>query len=57
LSILFAATHPEVVTALVLINAWARLRRDDGHPFELPAELEARLLEQLEAAWAGSELV
>jgi pimeloyl-ACP methyl ester carboxylesterase len=57
LSILFADTHPEVVTALVLINAWARLRRDDDHPFGLPAELDAPLLEQLEATWASSELV
>ena len=57
MSILFAATHPEVVTALVLINAWARLRRDGDHPFGLPAELEAPLLEQLEATLAGSELV
>jgi len=36
LSILFAATHPEAVTALVLINAWARLRRDRDHPVGPP---------------------
>jgi class 3 adenylate cyclase len=57
LSILFAATHPEAVTALVLINAWARLRRDRDHPFGLPMELEEPLLELLEAGWASTGAV
>ena len=30
--LLFAATHPERTTALVLVNASARLRRDDDYP-------------------------
>jgi pimeloyl-ACP methyl ester carboxylesterase len=57
LSILFAATHPEAVTALVLINAWARLRRDCDHPFGVPMELEEPLLELLEAGWASTGAV
>lgn len=57
LSILFAATHPEAVTALVLINAWARLRRDRDHPFGLPTQLEEPLLDLLEATWASPEYV
>lgn len=39
---LFAASHPERVSALVLINAFARFSRDADYPWGLPAESLAR---------------
>jgi len=36
--LLFAATHPERVSALVLLNAVARFTRDDDYPWGMPAD-------------------
>ena len=36
--ILMAATHPDRVQALVLVNSTARWLRDDDYPFGIPAE-------------------
>ena len=42
--LLFAAVHPERTTALVLVNASARLRRDDDYPQGLlESEVERRI--------------
>jgi class 3 adenylate cyclase len=42
--LLFAATHPERTTAVVLVNATARLRRAHGYPQGLPeAEIDQPL--------------
>ncbi len=45
-SMTFAATHPERVSALVLVNTWATLRQDDDYPWGHPPhvlEVGARL--------------
>ena len=42
---LFAATYPERTTAIVLVNATARLRRDDDYPQGIPDEAIAQLIE------------
>jgi class 3 adenylate cyclase len=40
-----AADHPDRVAALVLVNSYARLIRDDDTPFGLPEELVTRFVE------------
>jgi class 3 adenylate cyclase len=38
-ALLLAATHPERIHALVLVNSFARLTRSDDYPFGVPASL------------------
>jgi class 3 adenylate cyclase len=47
---LLAATHPDRVSSLALINPWARYLRGPGYPFGLPRESGARLVEAYRAA-------
>jgi class 3 adenylate cyclase len=51
MAILFAATHPERVTSLVLVNSFARWRRDTDYPIGMPAETVERLVERYEQNW------
>jgi class 3 adenylate cyclase len=51
LSILFAATYPERVSALVLYGAYARLAWAPDYPDGIPEEIWADGLPQLEANW------
>ena len=50
-AIVFAATYPDRVTALVLDGAYARYMRDDDYPAGLPAEMKDKYLAAIEAAW------
>ncbi len=43
--IMLAATHPERVRALVLVNAFARITRCDDYPFGVPAPILERFIE------------
>lgn len=43
---LFAAIHPDRVGRIVVVNAYARLRRDDDYPAGLPPHLVERILER-----------
>lgn len=45
---LFAATHPERVTALVLVNTFARWLRAEDYPIGMPETTWAKLLERYE---------
>jgi class 3 adenylate cyclase len=47
IAILFAATYPERVSALVLINPFSRYRRGADHPWGMPAEAAERYLDLL----------
>jgi class 3 adenylate cyclase len=38
-ALLLAATHPERISSLVLVNSFARLTRSDDYPFGVPASL------------------
>jgi class 3 adenylate cyclase len=38
-ALLLAATHPERISSLVLVNSFARLIRSDDYPFGVPASL------------------
>jgi class 3 adenylate cyclase len=51
MAIMFAATHPERVTALVLVNSFARIARCPDYPAGLPMEDLRRFPSWLQRAW------
>ena len=51
MAIMFAATHPERVTALVLVNSFARITRGPDYPFGLPIEDLGRFPGWLKHVW------
>ena len=51
MAMLFAATYPERVNALVLVNAFARWERADDYPVGMPAETTAKLVRRWEQNW------
>jgi class 3 adenylate cyclase len=51
MAMLFAATYPERVSALVLVATSARYLRDVDYPWGLPADRVPRLLERIEDTW------
>ncbi len=57
MAMLFAATYPERVSALVLTNTSARQLRDVDYPWGLPARSVAPYLGQLETKWGTGALV
>jgi class 3 adenylate cyclase len=48
---LFAATYPQRVTSLVLVNAYGRFLRGVESPWGLPADRLPAYVEMIEAAW------
>ncbi|MDQ3934357.1 MAG: adenylate/guanylate cyclase domain-containing protein [Actinomycetota bacterium] len=56
MSMLFAASFPERVRALVLWGTFARTLRTDGYEVGLTPERYARLCEEVEAGWGGPVL-
>lgn len=50
-SLLFAATHPNRTTALVLANTWARLAWDDDYPFGTKEADQTRLTQWMYSHW------
>jgi class 3 adenylate cyclase len=52
--ILFAASHPNRTSALILANTTARYIRAEDHPSGLPPEQAEEILRAIEAAW-GTE--
>ena len=57
LAMLFAATYPERVARLVLINSFARMLRDADYPIGLPEAPVARMMEWYEATWGRPEFL
>jgi len=51
LAAVFAATHPERTTALVTVNAYARLLRADDYPWGLPPVAQERFRQAVETTW------
>lgn len=54
-ALLLAASHPERIRALVLVNSFACLTRSDDYPSGVPASLLEAFLEALIQPGAGSE--
>jgi class 3 adenylate cyclase len=50
-SMLFAVTHPERTSALVLANSFARLARASDYPWGIPHDVQKIVLENIEARW------
>src|SRR4029077_6310137 len=55
-ALLFAATYPERVTSLVVINGFARLSRADDYPAGMPAPAREAVLSGIEAGWGTGAL-
>jgi class 3 adenylate cyclase/pimeloyl-ACP methyl ester carboxylesterase len=51
MAVMAAATHPERITSLVLINGFARFARADDYPAGLPNRLHGLFLDQIERQW------
>jgi class 3 adenylate cyclase len=57
IAILFAAMHPELVSALILINTNARYLEADDYPIGAPPEAVDQLVGLLAAGWGTVEFV
>jgi len=51
MAIMLAATHPDRVTSLVLVNSYARWKRDTDYGIGMPAETYQRLIDRYEDNW------
>jgi class 3 adenylate cyclase len=51
MAMLLAATYPERITALVLVNAFARWRRADDYPIGMPARTVEKLIRRWKENW------
>jgi class 3 adenylate cyclase len=56
MALLFAATHPDRVDSLVLLNGFARLSRADDYPAGMPPEAGESVLAGIEAQWGTGAL-
>jgi class 3 adenylate cyclase len=54
---LFAATHPERTTALVLANATARMGAAPGYEIGVGADVQERLVSLVEPTWGHGDLM
>ena len=55
MAIMFAATHPERVTALVLVNSFARIAHSRDYPAGVPGELLERFPGWLKSVWGTGQ--
>jgi class 3 adenylate cyclase len=57
MGLVFAATHPDRLRALIVVDGWARARADTDYPIGLsPAEVQ-RKLEQTETSWGRAMML
>jgi class 3 adenylate cyclase len=56
IAVLFSATHPDRTTALILVNATARLRRGPDYSIGLPDHLAERLVAAFEERWGTGDV-
>jgi class 3 adenylate cyclase len=57
LALLFAATHPDRTTSLVILNGFARYTRTDDYPAGMPPKVQESLLHTIETQWGTGTLV
>ena len=57
MSILFAATYPNMTSSLILSNAFARFLRDHDYPVGLPVSSMPKLLDLIERRWGTGEML
>lgn len=57
MAIFFAATFPEKVSALILVNAYAHMLRDVDYPVGLPRSSMPKLLDLYERRWGTGEFL
>lgn len=50
---LFAATHPDRTTALILYGGYARRLRDTDYPWGISAEANEAFLDEIRSEWGG----
>jgi pimeloyl-ACP methyl ester carboxylesterase len=55
LALLFAATHPDRSTALILVDAYARRSRAADYPCGVPETVVPRLVEAILSSWGTGE--
>ena len=48
---LFAATFPERVSSLVLVNTFARWQRAEDYPIGMPADATEKMIGLFEGVW------
>jgi pimeloyl-ACP methyl ester carboxylesterase len=53
MALLFAATHPERVASLLLVNGFARFARADDYPIGMPKDVRETALDMIEAGWGS----
>jgi class 3 adenylate cyclase len=56
MAVMAAASHPERVNSLVLINGFARFARADDYPAGMPPRVQEIYREQIEAQWGHGTL-
>jgi len=57
IEMMFAATHPDRVEALVLVNSYARLSQAPDYPIGLPAEMQEPFVEALGRIWGSGDTI
>jgi class 3 adenylate cyclase/pimeloyl-ACP methyl ester carboxylesterase len=57
IAVLFAATHPDRVSALVLANTFARLTPDDGYPIGVSRKSCDEFIRYVETRWGTEEWI
>ena len=56
MAVMAAATHPERVTSLVLVNGFARFARADDYPAGMPPNVQETYLDNVETQWGKGTL-
>jgi class 3 adenylate cyclase/pimeloyl-ACP methyl ester carboxylesterase len=54
---LFAATYPERTSALVLVNATARISAAEGYEIGAPPDVQERIIAMAEQTWGRGDLI
>lgn len=57
MALMTAATHPDRVDSLVLVNGFARLSRADDYPAGMPPDVAATVLAGVERTWGTGAMV